>query len=71
MGYEITRAINANKIARAAIKSILNDEPSILMRNTLLAKAATALAENLEALQNIREIKQKASADKSAEAFEK
>lgn len=63
MNYEITRAMNANKIARAAIKSIINDEPSILMRNTLLAKAATALAENLEALQTIREIKQNAPAE--------
>ena len=71
MSYEITRAMNANKIARSAIKSILNDDPSILMRNTLLAKAATALAENLEALLAIREIKQNAPADHSAEALER
>ncbi len=71
MGYEINRAMNANKIARAAIKSIVNDDPSILMRNSLLAKAATALAENLEALLTIREIKQNAPADHSAEALER
>lgn len=56
MRSEITRAINANRHAQMSLRRILNESPGPQTQTMLLARAASALGENLEALVEIRGI---------------
>jgi hypothetical protein len=53
---ELTRAVNANKAAREALRRIVDERPGPQTLALLIAKAATALAENLEALREIEQV---------------
>lgn len=50
---EITRAVNANKAARVALKRIIDEKPGAATMALLIAKAASALGENLEAIREL------------------
>ena len=56
MRNEVTRAINANRHAQMSLRRILNESPGPQTQTMLLAKAASALGENLDALVEIRGI---------------
>ena len=47
---EIVSAMTTNAIARKALKRIINEQPSAMTMNLLIAQAANALADNLESL---------------------
>lgn len=53
---ELQRAANANKAARQALRRMLEDDPSRQALALLIARAANALAENLEALRELERI---------------
>lgn len=55
---EVTRAVNANRLARTMLRRIVDDAPGPQTMAVLLAKAANALGENLDALQEIERIAQ-------------
>jgi hypothetical protein len=53
MKQEVVRAINANKLARVALKRIMDGNLGARETAIQIAKIASALGENLEALQEI------------------
>lgn len=53
---EVARAQMANKRARAALRRIVDERPGPQLTALLLSKAALALAENLDALQELERI---------------
>ncbi len=53
---ELTRAVNANRTIREVLRRILEDKPGPQTMAMLLARAATALGENLEALVTLQQI---------------
>ncbi len=57
MRQELAKAMNSNRAARRALKQLLETaEPSRQLTAVLIAKAATALAEGMEALVEIESI---------------
>ncbi len=56
MRQEITRAMNANRTAREALRRVIDERPGPQALAMLIAKAASALAESLEALREIERI---------------
>ncbi len=56
MRAEITRAINANRLAREALRRMIDEEPRREMILLLAGKAAVQLGTNLEALREIEQI---------------
>jgi hypothetical protein len=53
---EVTRAINSNRMIRELLRRILDEKPGPQTMAMLLARAATALGENLDALVTLQEI---------------
>ena len=53
---ELTRAMNANKAARAALRRMVDEQPGPQTMALLIARAANALGDNLEALREIERI---------------
>ena len=53
---ELVRATNANRAARSALRRIVDDQPGTQTMAMLIAKAANALAENLDAIGEIERI---------------
>ena len=53
---EIIKAMTTNAIARKSLKRIINEQPSPMTLNLLIAQAANALADNLESLQALANI---------------
>ena len=60
---ELARAINANREARRAIGRLLDGEVTPRLLALYVAKAARALAENLDALREIEEITRQVKGD--------
>ena len=53
---ELARAQQSNKLAREALRRIIDERPGPQLLALLLSKAALALGENLEALQELERI---------------
>lgn len=56
MRQEITRARNANRAARESLRRLMDDQPGVQLQAVLIARAAGALAENLDAIGEIERI---------------
>lgn len=56
MRNEVTRAINANQAAREALRRMVDGNPSRENLALLAVRVATALGDNLDALQKIDRI---------------
>ena len=59
-GQEIVRGRNANRVARNALRRIAEEQPGPRTLAMLLLKAANALGENQDALQELEGIGQEA-----------
>ena len=55
---EVTRARNANRAARQALRRIIEETPSPSLLALLVAKISAALGDNLDAIQEIESIAQ-------------
>lgn len=56
MRGELTRAMNANSHAQANLRRLLNEQPGPQTQAILLAKTASFLGENLEALMELQRV---------------
>lgn len=56
---EVQRALIANRAAREALRRMVEEQPSPRMLAILIARAVIALGENLAALREIEQIKEK------------
>lgn len=53
---EVVRAVNANRAARDALRRLLDEKPGPQAMAMLIARAAQALGENLDALRELEQI---------------
>jgi len=56
LSQKLRRALNANKAARESLRRIIEERPSQQLHDLLLAKAISALGDNLESIWDIEEI---------------
>jgi len=61
----LTRAMNANRAARMCLRRMLDEQPNGQVLALLVARAASSLAENLDALQELIQYPDEYSAGRS------
>lgn len=64
---EVVRAMNANRAAREALRRLIDEKPGPQTMAMLIAKAAQALGENLDALHEIEAIGRNISVQKEVD----